>query len=200
MRDPWMLLVAADSPLAGREGPVPLHEVARLPLIGARLRRCRMEVDAHFRARGLEPRYVFRSDENGTVRGLVAAGVGIGIVPRLAVDPQDERVLALELGPTVAPRVIALAWHSDRYRQAAAEAFVQLASELCAELQGGPRRGFGRGLAPAPTRALHGGSGALRSAQIRSIWNPRRYRARMRAPTAAALEVAARSEDVRSRT
>jgi DNA-binding transcriptional LysR family regulator len=135
MRDPWMLLVPADGPLAGREGPVPLREVASLPLIGARLHRCRMQVDAHFRARGLEPYYVFRSDENGTVRGLVAAGVGIGIVPRLAVDPHDERVVALELGPKVAPRVIALAWHRDRHRQAAAEAFVQLASELCAELQ-----------------------------------------------------------------
>ena len=135
MRDPWMLLVPADSPLAGRRGQVPLREVAGLPLIGARLKRCRMEVDAHFRARGLEPRYVFRSDENGTVRGLVAAGVGVGIVPRLAVDPRDERVVALELGGKVAPRVVALAWHRDRHRQAAAEAFVQLASELCAELQ-----------------------------------------------------------------
>jgi DNA-binding transcriptional LysR family regulator len=69
------------------------------------------------------------------VRGLVAAGVGVGIVPRLAVDARDERVVALELGGKVAPRVIALAWHRDRHRQAAAEAFVQLASELCAELQ-----------------------------------------------------------------
>jgi DNA-binding transcriptional LysR family regulator len=135
MRDPWVLLVPADSPLAVRGPPVPLREVATLPLIGARLHRCRMDVDAHFRARGLEPRYVFRSDENGTVRGLVAAGVGIGIVPRLAVDPHDERVVALELGPKVVPRVIALAWHRDRYRPAAAEAFVELASELCAELQ-----------------------------------------------------------------
>jgi DNA-binding transcriptional LysR family regulator len=137
MHDPWMLLVPADSPLAGREGPVTLREVASLPLIGARLHRCRMQVDAHFRARGLEPHYVFRSDENGTVRGLVATGVGIGIVPRLAVDPQDERVVALELGPKVAPRVIALAWHRDRFRQAAAEAFVRLATELSAELQHG---------------------------------------------------------------
>jgi DNA-binding transcriptional LysR family regulator len=93
-----------------------------------------MEVDAHFRARGLEPRYVFRSDENGTVRGLVAAGLGIGIVPRLAVDPHDGRVTALELGTKVAPRVIVLAWHRDRHRQAAARAFVELARELCAEL------------------------------------------------------------------
>jgi DNA-binding transcriptional LysR family regulator len=84
MRDPWMVLVEADSSLARRDGSVTLREVASSPLIGARLRRCRMQVDAHFRARGLEPRYVMRSDENGTVHALVAAGVGIGIVARLA--------------------------------------------------------------------------------------------------------------------
>jgi DNA-binding transcriptional LysR family regulator len=124
MRDPWMLLVPADSPLARRGEPVSLDDAARLPLIGARLDRCRMQVDAHFRARGLEPTYVFRTDENGTVHGLVAAGVGIGIVSRLAIDPRDERVSALEIGPRVDPRVIALAWHRDRYRSPAADAFI----------------------------------------------------------------------------
>ena len=135
MRDPWMLLVRADSPLVARDRPVSLGEAARLPLIGARLQRCRMQVDAHFRARGLKPNYVFRTDENGTVHGLVAAGVGIGVVPRLAVDPRDERVVALGLGPEVEPRVIALAWHRDRYRQPTAGAFTAQASAVCAELE-----------------------------------------------------------------
>jgi DNA-binding transcriptional LysR family regulator len=130
-----MILAPADSPLAHHERPVTLGDVASWPLIGARLHRCRMEVDAHFRARGLKPRYVMRSDENGTVHGLVAAGVGIGIVARLAIDANDERVVALELEPEIPPRTIALAWHRDRYRQPAAEAFVELASEVCDEIQ-----------------------------------------------------------------
>jgi DNA-binding transcriptional LysR family regulator len=33
----------------------------------------------------------------------------------------------LELGPEVAPRIIALAWHRNRYGQAAAEAFIDQA-------------------------------------------------------------------------
>jgi DNA-binding transcriptional LysR family regulator len=134
MRDPWMLLVQSGSALATRQRPVSLGEAARLPLIGARLHRCRMQVDEHFRARGLQPEYVFRTDENGTVHGLVAAGVGVGVVSRLAVDPRDERVVAVELGPKVDPRVIALAWHRDRYRQPAAEAFTAQATALCAEI------------------------------------------------------------------
>jgi molybdate transport repressor ModE-like protein len=135
MRDPWVILVQADSPLARRGGPLTLDELASSPLIGARLHRCRMEVDAHFRARGLDPHYVMRSDENGTVHSLVAAGVGIGIVARLAVNENDERVVAIELEPEVPPRTIALAWHRDRSRQPAAEDFVDLAREVCAELQ-----------------------------------------------------------------
>lgn len=137
MHDPWMLLVPADGRLASRKEPVTLHEAAGMPLIGPRLHRCRMQVDDHFGALGLQPHYVFRSDENATVRGLAAAGVGVGIVPRLAVDPRDEQVIALPLGPNMAPRVIALAWHRDRYRQPAAQAFVEMAGTICAELLAG---------------------------------------------------------------
>jgi DNA-binding transcriptional LysR family regulator len=139
MRDPWVLLVPPDSPVAARREPPSLREVAELPLIGARLCRSREQMHAQFRARGLEPKYVFHSDENNTVHGLVAAGAGIGLLPKLAVDPNDDRVLAVELGPRVPPRVIAVAWHRDRYRSRAAEAFVELASELCTRLERSPR-------------------------------------------------------------
>jgi DNA-binding transcriptional LysR family regulator len=135
MRDPWVLLVPADSPLARRPEPVPLREVAELPLIGARQCRSCEQLNAHFRSRGLEPNYVFQSDENTTVHGLVAASAGIAITPKLAVNPSDERVVAVELGPRVPPRVIGLAWHRDRYRSPAAIAFVELAKELCRELE-----------------------------------------------------------------
>jgi DNA-binding transcriptional LysR family regulator len=66
---------------------------------------------------------------------MVAAGAGFALIPKLAVDPNDERVVEVALGPKVPPRVIALAWHRDRYRLPAAEAFVELAQELCVELE-----------------------------------------------------------------
>jgi DNA-binding transcriptional LysR family regulator len=135
MRDPWMLVVPAGSPLAGRRDPIPLRELAGLPLIGPRLCRSREQMHAHFRARALEPNYVFHSDENNTIHGLVAAGEGFGLMPMLAVDANDERVVPVDLGPKVPPRVIGLAWHRDRHRPRAAEAFVELAREVCAELQ-----------------------------------------------------------------
>jgi DNA-binding transcriptional LysR family regulator len=137
MRDPWVLLVPSDSPLAARRDPLPLREVAKLPLIAPRLCASLEQMHAHFRARGLEPNYVFHLDENNIVHGMVAAGAGIALIPKLAVDPNDKRVVAVGLGK-VPPRVIALAWHRDRYRLPAAEAFVELAKELCDELERSP--------------------------------------------------------------
>jgi DNA-binding transcriptional LysR family regulator len=134
MADPWVLLVPVDSPLSERDCPIPLREAAELPLIGSRTCRSREQVHAIFAARALEPNYVFHSDENNTVHGLVAAGAGIGLIPKLAFDPKDDRVVALELGPKVPPRQIGIAWHRDRYRSPAAVAFVELAQELCVEL------------------------------------------------------------------
>jgi DNA-binding transcriptional LysR family regulator len=135
MRDPWVLLVPHDSPLAARREPLALQEVAKLPLIAPRLCGSLEQMHAHFRARGLEPNYVFHLDENNIVHGMVAAGAGIALIPTLAVDPNDKRVVAVGLGSKVPPRVIALAWHRDRYRLPAADAFVELAKELCDELE-----------------------------------------------------------------
>jgi DNA-binding transcriptional LysR family regulator len=135
MHDPWVLLVPRDSALAGRRDPLPLREVANLPLIAPRLCASLAQIDAHFRSRGLEPNYVYHLDDNNIVHGMVAAGAGIALVPKLAVDDNDDRVVAVGLGPRVPPRQIAIAWHRDRYRLPAAEAFVDLAVELGAELE-----------------------------------------------------------------
>jgi DNA-binding transcriptional LysR family regulator len=78
-------------------------------------------------------RFVFRSDHNGTVQGMVAAGFGGAVVPRLTVDADDERIQLVEL-EDVPPRLIGIAWHRDRHRSPAARAFVDLAREVSAEL------------------------------------------------------------------
>jgi DNA-binding transcriptional LysR family regulator len=132
LRDPYVLLVPADSPLARRSAPPSRAEISELDLIG--FRRCRglNQLEAALPQR---LNFVFRSDQNGTVQGLVGAGVGAALVPRLTVDAKDETVEAIELGAKFPPRLIALAWHRDRYRTPAARAFVETAREVCAELQ-----------------------------------------------------------------
>jgi DNA-binding transcriptional LysR family regulator len=130
LRDAYVLVVPAESELAQRGAAPPLREIARLELIGPRHCRSLIQLEGVFQ-RPLE--YVFRSDHNQTVQALVAAGVGAALVPRLTMDPQDDSTVLLEL-PKVPPRLIALAWHRDRYRTPAARSFVETAQAVCAEL------------------------------------------------------------------
>ncbi len=131
LRDPYVLVVPAGSELAGRDTPPSIREIAELDLIGHK--HCRTL--AHVEASSRRPlHFVFRSDHNQTVQALVSSGVGSALVPRLTMDPEDETTALIEL-PKVAPRVIAMAWHRDRYRTPAAQAFVETAQEVCADLE-----------------------------------------------------------------
>jgi DNA-binding transcriptional LysR family regulator len=135
MRDPYVLLVPAGSPLARRDKAPTLREIAELPLIGYRTCRTTHRVEERLRLSGTQPRVVFRSDDNGTVQGLVAAGVGCALVPRLTVDRSDRSIAVLDLGERVPPRLIGIAWHRDRLRTQAAEAFAAAAESVCARFE-----------------------------------------------------------------
>jgi DNA-binding transcriptional LysR family regulator len=135
LRDPYVLVVPADSPLARRDRPPSLREIAELPLIGNRVCRSLEAGLQTLRRTGKEPRIVFRSDHNETVQGIAAAGMGVALVPRLTVDASDRRVAVIDLGDRVPPRQIALAWHRDRRQTPAAQAFVEAARRLCARYE-----------------------------------------------------------------
>jgi DNA-binding transcriptional LysR family regulator len=129
-RDPYVVVVPVGSPLAERERTPSLRELVDHPLISHRTCRTTKHVEDRLRQDGREPNIAFRSDDNGTVQGLVAAGVGIAIVPRLTVDETDPAVKVVDLGERVPPRLIGIAWHRDRRRTHASEAFVELAQRI----------------------------------------------------------------------
>jgi DNA-binding transcriptional LysR family regulator len=134
LRDPYVLVVPAESELADRETPPTTREIAELELIGHKHCRTLAHLESNFK-RPLN--FVFRSDHNQTVQALVASGVGSALVPRLTMDPEDETTRLIEM-PKLAPRLIAGAWHRDRYRTPAARAFVDTAAAVCAELEREP--------------------------------------------------------------
>ena len=123
VRDGYALVVPAGSALA--QGFPALRDVAQQPLVGFRPSGATETVEAAIRAVGVEPRFAFRSNDNGIVQGLVAAGVGPAILPRLTVDASDPRIVLREVEPPIAPRVIAVARHRDRYASPAMRAFVE---------------------------------------------------------------------------
>jgi DNA-binding transcriptional LysR family regulator len=134
MRDPHILLVPAESPLARRRSAT-LDDLGDLPLIGSQACRSGEIVESTLREAGYDLHYAFRSDDNGTVQGLVGAGVGVALWPLLAVAPDDPRVRILRLEPEVPRRRIAVVWHRDRHHSPAARSFVELAGEICAEVE-----------------------------------------------------------------
>ena len=134
LSDPYVLVVAAASPLA-RSGRISVRDLDGLPLIAFRQCRSQRSLEAAVQAHGVQLEIVFRSDDNGTVQGLAAAGHGCALVPLLTVDTSDESVRIIDMSSQLPPRLIAVAWHRDRYRSAAARAFVELAGEQCAALQ-----------------------------------------------------------------
>jgi DNA-binding transcriptional LysR family regulator len=139
LTDPWVLLLAADAPLAESaraNGMVELSELKDYPLIGFRQCRATAEFEAYLAEHGVSLRTIFRSEDNGTVQGLVAAGMGAALMPRLAIEPDANLVVsaARARGTDIPPRIIGLTWHRDRYRSPAAYAFVEAARQGAAAL------------------------------------------------------------------
>jgi len=139
LTDPYVLLAPAGSELAQTGKSVSVGEIARLPLIAYRLSSDGGEAhplsgEAHLLSKGIEPRIVFRSDDSGIVQGLVGAGVGYALVPRLTVDRSDPEIVMLDVRG-IPPREIGLAWHADRKLSPAATAFVEVVEEVAAGLR-----------------------------------------------------------------
>lgn len=134
LRDPYVLVVPAGSPLAGLGRPPTLKEIVLQPLIGFNRCVAMDQVESQLASSGRAPNIVFRSDNNGTVQGLVGAGVGISVAPLLTVDEDDPSVEIVDLQGRIPPRVIGLVRHADRHRSPAEEAFVDSAIAVCGEL------------------------------------------------------------------
>lgn len=128
--DPYVVMLPPSHPLAA------FDEVDLGSLDGARLisassdDTCDARVFDALERAGVRPQTIFRSDDNLTTQRLVASGLGIAIVPLLAVElfVPDAAVTVLPLSAAQQiSRSIGIVWHQDRYRSRAAEAFVETA-------------------------------------------------------------------------
>lgn len=128
--DPVVLLTPAGSPEAAM-ATVPVEHVAGLPLVGHRGDQCRLITTRVFEGTGIEPRFVFRSDDNTTLQGCVGAGLGYAVVPLLTIEASDPATVVVPLAPTPQPRELGLAWQAGRRRPPATDAFVDIVREVC---------------------------------------------------------------------
>ncbi|TMG68646.1 MAG: LysR family transcriptional regulator [Chloroflexi bacterium] len=133
MRDPYVVVAAAGSQLARRRPRV--ADLADRPMVAFQHGKHQDMAESFLLARGIRPRVVFRSNDNGTVQAMVAAGVGVALSPLLAVDETDKKVHLAQLAEPVPPRVLVVLWHRDRYTQPALAAFVDTAMAVAAEIE-----------------------------------------------------------------
>jgi DNA-binding transcriptional LysR family regulator len=134
MSDPYVLVVPADHALAGRDA-ASIADLGDTALIGASQCGSGLAVEQSLRSQGTEITYAFRSDDNGTIQGLVAAGFGVALMPLLSISRGDDRVRVLRLEPGVPRRIVTVIWHLDRHRSQAARAFIEIAREVSAEVE-----------------------------------------------------------------
>jgi DNA-binding transcriptional LysR family regulator len=66
------------------------------------------------RAAGFQPRIAFEGQEADTARGLVAAGLGVSLLPATASSLADPAVAAVRVTAPKAARTVGIAWIADR--------------------------------------------------------------------------------------
>jgi len=86
-------------------------------------------------AAGFSPRIGFQSDDYNVVQGLIAAGVGISLLPSLALTNVREDIVVRSLGRNAPARRIAAATLAGRYRSPATNAMLGILDEVAARFE-----------------------------------------------------------------
>jgi DNA-binding transcriptional LysR family regulator len=133
--DPMYLAIPRDHP-AARKARVRLSDVADDTWIqndttGA----CGRLHLAACVAAGFEPRIGFQSDDYNVVQGLIAAGVGVSLLPALSLTNLREDIVVRSLGKSAPRRRIAAATLAGRYRSPATDAMLDILSEAAARFE-----------------------------------------------------------------
>jgi DNA-binding transcriptional LysR family regulator len=100
LEDPMYLALPCGHPLAGRE-KLRLRDLQKEAWVQvSHTSPCARHVVRCCHAAGFEPNVSFESDDYQTVQGLVAAGVGVALIPELALSVVREDVTIRALAPS----------------------------------------------------------------------------------------------------
>jgi molybdate transport repressor ModE-like protein len=148
LRDPWVLVVRTDHPLVWKQRPATADDISNLPLIAFEQLPAQKLIEGSLRAAGAHVRVVTRMGDYASVLSMVSAGLGCGLVPRLAVEAETGaarlhglRFLSLDDQP---PRLIGLAWNRQRTGDERIRRVIELAADVT------------RTVSYQPMRATHG--------------------------------------------
>jgi len=87
--------------------------LAALPIITYRTSCHLRDLERELAVAGTTLRPILRHDDAPTIHSLVEAGVGVALLPRLAIVERPS-LHAHDVEPTIRPRTICLCWNGDR--------------------------------------------------------------------------------------
>jgi DNA-binding transcriptional LysR family regulator len=111
--DPYVLLAPAGDDSIPTE-PVPLAHLIAIPLLTYDTSFHTLRVEHVLAEAGVRPDPGVHTDDAPTLHGFVAARVGYALLPRLAVNPADARVVAYAVDERLPRRRLCLVWHRER--------------------------------------------------------------------------------------
>src|SRR3954447_6479064 len=134
--DPYEAVVPRDHPLAERRG-LKLADFADEPWVASTsMCGCRRITERACQEAGFDPRIAFEADETMAAQSLVAAGVGVSLLPRLALTTVHPGVVTRTLGRAAPTRRIWAARQKGAFRSPASEAMVQILCDVSREFAG----------------------------------------------------------------
>ena len=119
----FVVAVAADSELARKGSPVALGELGSVPMIGAGDARLPDGATSNGRS-------AFREVDSRTLLAFVRAGLGAALVLELAIESDDQSVVALPVADAIPPQEVVLVTHRSRRTQLPLEWLEDLARTI----------------------------------------------------------------------
>jgi DNA-binding transcriptional LysR family regulator len=138
LRDPMFAILPAGHALARRRRLTLADLATESWIIGAATGTC---PDAQIvlgacRAAGFEPHVAFQSDDYLAIQGFVAAGVGVSLIPDLALVTVRDDVVVRSLGARPPERAIVAATLADGWASPAKQAMLDVLRDVGAEFAG----------------------------------------------------------------
>ena len=136
--DPYDAILPTGHPLAERR-TLRLADLADEPWVcSTSASGCRSITERACQDAGFEPRVAFEADETLAAQALVAAGVGVTLLPRLALTTVHPGVVARSLARNPPVRRIWAARLASGYRSPASDAMVQILRDVGEEFAAAP--------------------------------------------------------------
>ena len=133
LEDPMFAALPMNHPLASKSR-VRLKDLANDSWIGTTdACSCGALVRNHCIRMGFEPQITFESDDYLQIQGLIAAGVGVALIPTLALTTVRDDIVIRDLGSEAPIRTIAAATLPGAQRSPAARAMLEVLTEVAAQ-------------------------------------------------------------------